>query len=253
MGPAGRPDARRADRGGGCPVALLAAADRAAHPGRAAGHVRRHGARRRHQRRVGDDPGDGDGDAADGQPEACSPLVQATVANRFPDAALDGVGTYWWVAAPPSRCSRCVSPTPSRPRPSASGSAPRSTPARIEQIIVRRTQRGQHPGLASHGGRTAAGTGGPTISSATPSEGRAAGRTGLMAIQLMPYLNTISWQYRYESGSTLVLDAAGRPADAVPALSAGVDRRRPTEVTRQAATRRRVSRRVVGAARPPAS
>lgn len=23
-----------------------------------------------------------------------------------------------------------------------------------------------------------------------------------MAIQLMPYLNTITWQYRYESGST---------------------------------------------------
>ena len=220
-------DPRRADRGGGCAVAVLAAADRAAQPDRSAEHVRRHGARGRHERRIGDDPADGDGDTADGDARRRVPRW-----SRRPRRT--GSRTPRWTASAPtgsaapapSRCSPCDSRAPSWPRPSGSGSTPPWTPASTSRCSSDARRRaacrpGRPPSVAPRRDP------GRTVRSATPSPGP----DGLMAIQLMPYLNTISWQSRYETGSTLVLDLAGRPADAVAALPAGVDRRRATSLT----------------------
>jgi hypothetical protein len=139
------------------------------------------------------------------KPEACSPLVQATVANRFPDAARDGVGTYWvgrssTISLFTLRFDQAEQASAERERISAALDA-----CAGQEIFVRRAEPGSVQAWRATVSRTAAGTAdkdqdqlGYTLSGADG----LAGPDGLMAIQLMPYLNTITWQYRYESGSS---------------------------------------------------
>jgi hypothetical protein len=130
-------------------------------------------------------------------PAACAPLVQATAANRFPDAALDGVSTYWL-----GRTSTISLFTLRFEGADLAEAEQERIDAALDtcvdqQIFVRRTQASSVQAWQATVGRTETGSGpdgqiGYTLS----------GSDGLMAIQLMPYLNTISWQSRYETGST---------------------------------------------------
>jgi hypothetical protein len=136
------------------------------------------------------------------KPEACAPLVEATVANRFPAAAQDGVGTYWvgrssTISLFTLRFDQTEQALAERARIAAAldGCAD-------QEIFVRRTEPGSVQAWRATVTRTPAGPAdqdqlGYTL---TGTDGLA-GPDGLMAIQLMPYLNTITWQYRYESGS----------------------------------------------------
>ena len=174
-------------------------------------------------------------------PDSCAPLVQATAANRFPDAALDGVGTYWLgrnstISLFTLRFADAEQAAAEVERISSALDA-----CVDDQMMIRRTQASSSiQAWQATVGRTETDTGADGELGYTLT-----GPDGLMAIELMPYLNTISWQSRWETGSSLVLDAARRPADAVPALPAGLDRRRPAEVIHQPPGGRGV--------RPPAS
>jgi hypothetical protein len=137
------------------------------------------------------------------KPEACSPLVQATVANRFPDTARDGVGTYWvgrtsTISLFTLRFDQTEQAITERERISAALDA-----CAGQAIFVRRAEPGSVQAWRATVSHTVAGPAdqdqlGYTLSGADG----LAGPDGLMAIQLMPYLNTITWQYRYESGSS---------------------------------------------------
>lgn len=142
------------------------------------------------------------------KPEACAPLVSATVANRFPDAARDGVGTYWvgrtsTISLFTLRFDQIEQADAERARIGAALDA-----CAGQEIFVRQTEPGSVQAWRATVTRTptpSTGTGGPADSeqlgyTLTGADGLA-GPDGLMAIQLMPYLNTITWQYRYESGT----------------------------------------------------
>ncbi len=128
-------------------------------------------------------------------PDRCSPLVEATAANRFPDAALDGVGTYWVLRSTTIslftlRFTDADQAEEEEERINAALDA-----CADQQIVVRPAQANGKVWRATVR-RTEAGSG---------PEGQIGytlvGPDSLMAIQLMPYLNTISWQSRYDTGS----------------------------------------------------
>ena len=129
-------------------------------------------------------------------PALCTPLIQATLANQFPDAALDGVGTYWIGS------TSTVSLFTLR---FADKAAAQAELARIaaaldacadRQLVIHSSQDDVMSGSRATVSRTPTGAGddgeiGYLLSSADEK----------MAIQLLPYENTLSWQYRYETGS----------------------------------------------------
>lgn len=129
-------------------------------------------------------------------PDGCAPLIQATAANRFPDAAEDGVGTYWL-----GRTSTISLFTLRfEGTDQAEGERDRIVAALDacvdQQIFVRRTQASSVQAWQATVARTDTTSGGNDQLGYT-----LAGADGLMAIQLMPYLNTLTWQSRYETGS----------------------------------------------------
>jgi hypothetical protein len=136
------------------------------------------------------------------KPADCAPLVAATVANRFPDAAQDGVGTYWvgrtsTISLFTLRFDQVDQAQAERARIAAALDT-----CAGQEVFVRQTEPGSVQAWRATVTRTPAGPAdsdqlGYTL---TGADGLA-GPDGLMAIQLMPYLNTITWQYRYESGT----------------------------------------------------
>ncbi len=130
-------------------------------------------------------------------PDSCLPLVQATAANRFPDAALDGVGTYWLgrnstISLFTLRFADAEQAEAELER--ISGALDTCVD---DQMMIRRTQASSSiQAWQATVGRTETGSGGDGELGYT-----LAGKDGLMAIELMPYLNTISWQSRWETGS----------------------------------------------------
>jgi hypothetical protein len=131
-------------------------------------------------------------------PEKCAPLIEATAENRFPTAALDGVGTYW--VGNTSTISLFTLRFDDADRAEAEqqriGAALDACVG--QQITVRRTQAAASiQAWPATVGRTETGSGNDGQIGYTLT-----GTDGLMAIQLMPYLNTISWQSRWETGST---------------------------------------------------
>jgi hypothetical protein len=130
-------------------------------------------------------------------PDSCLPLVQATAANRFPDAALDGVGTYWLgrnstISLFTLRFADAEQAEAELER--ISGALDTCVD---DQMMIRRTQASSSiRAWQATVGRTETGSGGDGELGYT-----LAGKDGLMAIELMPYLNTISWQSRWETGS----------------------------------------------------
>lgn len=129
-------------------------------------------------------------------PDRCAPLVEATAANRFPDAALDGVGTYWvlrnsTISLFTLRFSDAELAEQERDRIAD------ALDACVDQQIVVRPAQANGKAWRATVGRTEAGSGADGQIGYT-----LAGPDSLMAIQLMPYLNTISWQSRYETGSS---------------------------------------------------
>ena len=130
-------------------------------------------------------------------PDTCAPLVQATAANRFPDAALDGVGTYWLgrnstISLFTLRFADAEQATAEVERIRGALDA-----CVDDQMMIRRTQASNSiQAWQSTVGRTETGTGADGELGYTLT-----GPDGLMAVELMPYLNTISWQSRWETGS----------------------------------------------------
>ena len=130
-------------------------------------------------------------------PDICVALVQATAANRFPDAALDGVGTYWLgrtstISLFTLRFADAEQAEAEVERISAALDS-----CVDDQMMIRRTQAASGiQAWQATVGRTDTGSGGDGQLGYTLT-----GPDGLMAIQLMPYLNTISWQSRWETGS----------------------------------------------------
>ena len=137
-------------------------------------------------------------------PDTCAPLVQATAANRFPDAALDGVGTYWLGRTSTISMFTLRFADAEQARAEVERISAALDSCVDDQMMIRRTQAASGiQAWQATVGRTDTGSGGDgqlgyTLSGADG----LAGPDGLMAIQLMPYLNTITWQYRYESGSS---------------------------------------------------
>jgi hypothetical protein len=125
-------------------------------------------------------------------PAECSPLLEATMANRFPAAAIDGVGTYWigqrsTIALFTLRFADTDQAEAERTRIADALDA-----CTDRQITVRSQE-------SSAAWQT---TVVPTSTGSDDQLGYTlAGPNGLTAIQLMPYLNTVTWQYRYETGS----------------------------------------------------
>jgi hypothetical protein len=128
-------------------------------------------------------------------PPRCAVLVQATVANSFPDTARDGVGTYWLgsgstISLFTLRFDDQTAAETERERIVAVLDA-----CADERIVVRRSDVSYVEGWAATVAAIPDGSGvdgqvGYTLH----------GPDGLMAISLMPYLNTLSWQFRYETG-----------------------------------------------------
>lgn len=130
-------------------------------------------------------------------PSTCSPLVEATFANRFPDAALDGVGTYW---LDPSAISLFTLRFPDTSTAAAERERIRTALDGCvdSQILIGGAPTDRSSDSRVTVGRIAAGTGGDDEQLGYT----LTGPDGLLAIQLMPYLNTLTWQFRYEADST---------------------------------------------------
>ena len=126
-------------------------------------------------------------------PAECSPLLEATMANRFPAAALDGVGTYWIGQGSTISLFTMRFPDATDAETERERNVAALDSCADRQITVR-TQESGAEAWRTTVVRTPTGTDdqlGYTL----------AGPNGLTAIQLMPYLNTLTWQYRYETGS----------------------------------------------------
>jgi hypothetical protein len=128
-------------------------------------------------------------------PAECAPLVEQTLANRFPSAALDGVGTYWLGQG------TTISLFTMRFADADAAAAERALIAAAldacagSYIVVRRTQE-TTGGWQGRVERSVAGSGADDQLGFLLSE-----PYDVMAIQLLSYLNTLTWQFRYESGS----------------------------------------------------
>lgn len=136
-------------------------------------------------------------------PDHCVALVETTVLNRFPAAARDGVGAYWLgngstVSLFTLRFDDVAAAEAERDRILAGldGCTDRS-------VFVRRSDSSTIQAWEATVARTSAGTGADNQVGYTLS-----GQDGVMAIQVMPYLNTLSWQYRYETGGGPYLPTA---------------------------------------------
>lgn len=129
-------------------------------------------------------------------PAACAPLIEATVANRFPDAALDGVGTYWLGQGSTISLFTLRFPDAAAAEAERTRVADALDGCADATVFVRRTQQAGGAWQASVG-RSVAGSGSDDqLGYVLRTQG------GVMAIQLLPYVNTLTWQYRYETGAT---------------------------------------------------
>lgn len=128
-------------------------------------------------------------------PTACAALVQTTVGNRFPDAARDGVGTYWLGSGSAISLFTLRFDDAGAAQDERTRIATALDDCTDEQIFVRRTDGDSAQAWSATVARTAVGDAGDEQLGYVLT-----GNGGVMAIQLMPYLNTVTWQYRYESG-----------------------------------------------------
>lgn len=127
-------------------------------------------------------------------PADCAPLVEMTVGNHFPEAAVDGVGTYW--VGQPATVSLFTLRFPD----AAAARSERDRIATALQSCAGRSitfSSGQDGPLPVSPQRVEA------TSTATDDEVGfiLSGSDGTTATQLLPYENTLTWQYRYETGS----------------------------------------------------
>ena len=120
------------------------------------------------------------------QPSACEPLFEATVLNRFPPAALDGVGTFW-------QLDRSAVSLFSYRFPDTAGAGREY--ARLSQALgACRDTRVELRG----------GPGGAGVLSGTRQDAAqlgyvlAADGGTKLAVHVLAFSNTISWQFRYE-------------------------------------------------------
>jgi hypothetical protein len=125
-------------------------------------------------------------------PAECSPLLEATMANRIPAAALDGVGTYWIGQGSTTSLFTMRFTDADQAETERTRIADALDACADRQITVR-TQESAAPWQPT------------VVRTSTGSDDQPGytldGPNGLTAIQLMPYLNTVTWQYRYETGS----------------------------------------------------
>lgn len=137
-------------------------------------------------------------------PPECDVLIQATVANRLPATALDGVGTYWL-----GRSTISLFTLRFTDRAAADAELAGMTTA-LEacagrDVVVRRGQDGGSTWQARVR-RIDSPDRDSAASSAAGADEQVSylllGPDATMAIQLMPYLNTLTWQFRYETGTT---------------------------------------------------
>lgn len=130
-------------------------------------------------------------------PAECGPLVEMTMANRFPAGAPDGVSTYW-VGGPST-----ISLFTLRFVDAATATAERDRlGAAVDRCAGQRLQ-ARRPGESPVGSLAGAVSRIPDRAGADDQVGYLlTTRDGITAIQLMTYENTLTWEYRYESGST---------------------------------------------------
>lgn len=130
-------------------------------------------------------------------PDSCTPLVEMTMANRFPAAALDGVGTYWLGQR------TTISMFTLRFPDATVAEAERERLAAALRDCAGRQIQARRPGASPIGARANRLTLSPLGSPDGDQLGYLlTGQDGISAIQLLSYENTLSWQYRYEPGAT---------------------------------------------------
>lgn len=137
-------------------------------------------------------------------PRACLPLVETTVGNHFPEAAQDGVGTYWL------ETTWSISLFTLRFDDEAAAKTELATIATALDECTNQhvTLRGDEPSTTADWHATVR-----RIDDQAPGDRLSYTLSvpdGLMVIQLMVYLNTVSWQFRYANGVT---DYVPDPAD----------------------------------------
>ena len=130
-------------------------------------------------------------------PGSCTALVEMTMANHFPAAAVDGVGTYWLGQSTTISLFTLRFPDATAVQAERERLAAALGDCAGQQVQARR------PGESPIGARAVRVTPTPLGSSDSDQLGYLlTGRDGISAIQLLPYENTLTWQYRYEPGAT---------------------------------------------------
>ena len=128
-------------------------------------------------------------------PADCSPLVEMIMANHFPTTALDGVGTYWFGQG------STISLFTLR-------FADADAAARVQQQIAAALKTCPSLSVSTAGTQERAlPVAHQSVRPTTTADDEQIGYVLLAtddvnAVQLMAYENTLTWQYRYESGST---------------------------------------------------
>ena len=127
-------------------------------------------------------------------PETCLPLVETTLADRFPADALDGVSTYWLGQGPTSAVSLFTLRYPDqcdRGPASTRRSSMRSPTCDGNELTIGRNQGliTATPVSYENGVRTQLGY---LVTLATGDR---------YAISVLQYANTITWQFRLEFGN----------------------------------------------------
>ena len=126
-------------------------------------------------------------------PDSCMPLVETTLVDRFPAAALDGMSTYWLGAGPTSAVSLFTLRYPDRETAAGQYQAITDALAACDghEITIGRNQGliTATPPSVENGVHTQLGY----LVKLTTGD--------LYAISVLQYANTITWQFRLEFGN----------------------------------------------------
>jgi hypothetical protein len=119
-------------------------------------------------------------------PSACAPLFEATVLNRFPPAALDGVGTFW-------QLDRSAVSLFSYRFPDTAGAGREY--ARLARALgaCRDTRVELRAGPAGAGVLSGTRQDGAQLGYVLAADGGTK-----LAVHVLAFSNTVSWQFRYE-------------------------------------------------------
>ena len=127
-------------------------------------------------------------------PPACTPLFSSTVSNQFPPAALDGVSTYWFSGSSASVSLFTVRYADSDAARAAFAAVADASTGCAGQTVT--FSGGEGSGEVQEVPVTAPADAPDQVAYALD-RGRGQGRYALHVLRLS---NTITWQYRYDTG-----------------------------------------------------